>query len=145
MIVPDANLLLYAYHPRAAQHEASKRWLEAVLSGPELVRFPWSTVWAFLRISTNPKVFEQPLSITEATAAVSSWLARPNTGILDPGERHWEILRRLLEEAQCTGPLVSDAVLAALGIEHGAALYTTDRDFSRFSGLTWTNPLTRST
>jgi toxin-antitoxin system PIN domain toxin len=145
MILPDANLLLYAYHPRAAQHEASKRWLEAALSGSELVRIAWPTLWAFLRIATSPKVFEQPLSITEATAAVSSWLGRPNTATLDPGERHWEILQRLLEQAQCSGPLASDAVLAALAIEHGATLYTTDRDFSRFPGLAWTNPLTKPT
>ncbi|MBI4264558.1 MAG: type II toxin-antitoxin system VapC family toxin [Acidobacteria bacterium] len=142
MILPDANLLLYAYHPRAPQHEGSKNWLEAALSGSELVRLTWPTVWAFLRISTSPKVFEQPLSIAEATAAVSSWLERPTVDLLDPGERHWDILRRLVQEAQCTGPLVTDAALAALAIEHGATLYTTDRDFSRFPGLSWTNPLT---
>jgi hypothetical protein len=140
-ILPDANLLLYAYHPRASQHEASKIWLESVLSGREIVRFAWLTVWAFLRISTNPKVFEQPLSITEAGAAVSSWLDRPNAGILEPGERHWIILQGLLENSQCAGPLVTDAVLAAIAIEHGATLHTTDRDFSRFDGLAWKNPL----
>ena len=74
MILPDANLLLYAYYPRAAQHEASRTWLEAALSGTDTVRFSWQTLWAFLRISTNAKVFEQPLSIDEASAAVSSWL-----------------------------------------------------------------------
>jgi toxin-antitoxin system PIN domain toxin len=142
MILLDANLLLYAYHPRSTQHQASKAWLEAALSGPELVRLTWPTLWAFLRISTSPKVFEQPLSIAEATAIVSSWLDRANTGLVDPGERHWEILQRLLEDGQCTGALVTDAALAALAIEHGATLYTTDRDFSRFPGLSWRNPLT---
>ena len=141
MILPDANLLLYAYYPRAAQHEASRTWLEAVLSGTDTVRFSWQTLWAFLRISTNAKVFEQPLSIDEASAAVSSWLERPNAGIVEPGERHWEILRRLMENAQCSGPLVTDAALAAIAIEHGGTLYTTDRDFSRFTGLAWKNPL----
>jgi toxin-antitoxin system PIN domain toxin len=144
VILPDANLLLYAYHPRAALHEASKAWLEATLSGSELVRVPWSTVWAFLRISTSSKVFEHPLSIGEATTAVTAWLNRPNTAVLDPGERYWEIFHRLLEESQCTGPLVTDAALAALAIEHGATLYTTDRDFSRFPGLSWRNPLADS-
>jgi toxin-antitoxin system PIN domain toxin len=86
-------------------------------------------------------VFEHPLSITEAIAAVSSWLERSNAGVLDPGERHWEILQRLLEEAQCTGALVTDAALAALAIEHGATLCTTDRDFSQFPELAWLNPL----
>ena len=77
MILVDANLLLYAYHPRAEQHEKSRAWLEAMLSGPDLVRFAWLTLWAFLRITTNPRVFERPLSTSEAEAAISSWLARP--------------------------------------------------------------------
>lgn len=141
MILVDANLLLYAYHPRAEQHLASRRWLEAVLAGPDLVRFAWLTLWAFLRISTNPRVFEHPLSRTEAEAAVSSWLAQPVAGILDPGERHWEILRDQVREGQATGPLVMDAVVAAIAVEHGATLYTTDRDFSRFSKLKVANPI----
>ena len=96
MILVDANLLLYAYYPRAEQHEASRAWLEASLSGSQLVRFAWLTVWAFLRISTNPRVFDQPLSTSEAETAVSSWLAQPTAGIIEPGERHWDILRELM-------------------------------------------------
>ena len=141
MILIDANLLLYAYHPRAEQHEASRTWLEATLSGPELVRFAWLTLWAFLRIGTNPRVFEHPLSPTEAEAVITSWLAQPSAGILEPGERHWDILRELVSKGQALGPLVMDAVIAAIALEHGATLCTTDRDFSRFPGLKWTNPL----
>ena len=141
MILVDANLLLYAYHPRAEQHGASRAWLEAVLSGPELVRFAWLTLWAFLRICTNPRVFERPLATSEAEAAVSSWLVQPNAGILDPGDRHWSILSNLMREGQATGPLIMDAVIAAIALEHGATLYSTDRDFARFPGLKWTNPL----
>jgi toxin-antitoxin system PIN domain toxin len=141
MILPDANLLLYAYHPKSVQHEASRTWLEATLSGADLVGLAWPTLWAFLRIITNARVFEQPLSIGEATAAVSAWLDRPQTRVLEPGERYWEILQRLLEEGQCAGPLVTDAALAALALEHGATVCTTDRDFSRFPGLSWRNPL----
>ncbi len=144
MILVDANLLLYAYHPRALQHEASRAWLEATLSGPELVRVAWLTVWAFLRIGTNPRVFERPLATLEAEAIVSSWLIQPTVGILDPGERHWEILRGMVREGQTTGPLVMDAVIAAIALEHGALLCTTDRDFSRFPKLKWTNPLVRT-
>jgi toxin-antitoxin system PIN domain toxin len=140
----DANLLLYAYHPRAEQHERSRAWLESALSGPDLVRFAWLTLWGFLRIATNPRVFERPLSASEAEAAISSWLAQPNAGILEPGERHWDILRGLVRVGQTTGPLVMDAALAAIAIEHGATLCTTDRDFSRFPGLKWTNPLVAS-
>jgi toxin-antitoxin system PIN domain toxin len=141
LILVDANLLLYAYHPRAEQHEKSRAWLEAVLSGPDLVRFAWLTLWAFLRIATNPRVFDRPLSTSEAEAAISSWLAQPAAGILEPGERHWDILRGLVHDGQAAGPLVMDAVLAAIALEHGAMVCTTDRDFSRFSGLKWTNPL----
>ena len=141
MILPDANLLLYAYHPRAEQHEASRAWLEDALSGADLVGFPWLVLWAFVRISTNSRVFRQPLSAGEVTEVVSSWLGRPNVELLAPGERHWQILGRLLEEGQVAGPLVTDAALAALAIEHGATLYTTDRDFSRFPGLKWKNPI----
>ena len=141
MILVDANLLLYAYHPRAEQHGAARSWLESALSGSEMVRFAWLTLWAFLRISTNPRVFERPLAIDEAEGAVAAWLACTVAGILEPGERHWDLLRGLMREGQTKGPLVMDAVVAALAIEHGATLHTTDRDFSRFSGLRWTNPL----
>jgi toxin-antitoxin system PIN domain toxin len=144
MILVDANLLLYAYHPRAEQHAASRAWLEATLSGPDLVRFAWLTLWAFLRIGTSRQVFERPLSTSEAEAAVSSWLAQPTVGILEPGERHWDILRGLVGEGQITGPLVMDAVIAAIALEHGAILYTTDRDFLRFPRLKWVNPLAAS-
>lgn len=138
----DANLLLYAYNPRAEQHDAAKTWLEATIAGSQLVRFAWLTLWAFLRISTNPRVFEHPFSMAEAESIVTSWLGQPSVGILDPGDRHWEILCGLTAQGQTIGPLVMDAVVAALAIEHGATLYTTDRDFARFPGLDWTNPLT---
>ena len=141
MILVDANLLLYAYHPRADQHARSRAWLEATLSGRELVRFAWLTLWAFLRIGTNARVFERPLSVPEAEAAISSWLSQPVAGVIEPGERHWDILRDLLRQGQATGPLVMDTVLAAIAVEHGATIYTTDRDFSRFPGLDWINPL----
>lgn len=141
MILVDANILLYAYHPRAEEHERSRAWLEATLSGPASVGFAWLALWAFLRIATNPRVFERPLSVPEAERAVSSWLAEPAAEILDPGERHWDILRGLMRDGQTTGPLVVDAVLAAIALEHGATLCTTDRDFARFPKLKWMNPL----
>jgi toxin-antitoxin system PIN domain toxin len=144
VILVDANLLLYAYHPRAEQHARSRAWLEATLSGPEVVRFTWLTLWAFLRISTTSRVFERPLSMAEAATAASSWLEHPTAGILEPGERHWDILSGLVREGQVAGGLVMDAVIAAIALEHGATVYTTDRDFSRFPGLKWTNPLITS-
>ena len=141
MMLVDANLLLYAYDPRSAHHIASRKWLEETLSGTDLVRFAWVTLWAFLRISTNPRVFERPLTVEEATRAVGAWLAQPVAGILEPSERHWETLQELAIQAQVKGPLIMDAVIATLAIEHGATLHTTDVDFARFPGLKWRNPL----
>lgn len=141
MILIDANLLLYAYNPDAQQHEPARRWLESVLSGTTPVRFAWITVLAFLRIATSPRVFSQPLTPDEATAAVTSWLNQPSAALMDAGPQHWTILASLLVAGQAKGPLVMDAHLAALAIEHGATLCTTDRDFTRFDDLRHVNPL----
>lgn len=141
MTLIDANVLLYAYHPRAAQHERCRTWVEAEFASGSAVGIAWATIVAFLRISTNPRVFERPLATAEAEAVVSSWLAVPSVSPVDPGERYWEILCDLLHRAQVTGPLVTDAALAALAIEHGATLCTTDRDFARFPRLRTFNPL----
>ena len=86
-------------------------------------------------------MFERPLSALEAGAAISSWITQPNVRILEPGESHFDVLCGLMQDSQATGPLVMDAVLAAIALEHGATVCTTDRDFSRFSGLKWQNPL----
>lgn len=142
MILVDANLLLYAYDASSPEHEVARRWWEGRLSEPQPVRLAWVTVLAFLRISTHPRVFESPLDLEEASAHVAAWLHQPMLGLLEPGARHWEILERLLREARASGNLVTDAHLAALAVEHGATLYTTDRDFARFEGLRWSNPLT---
>jgi toxin-antitoxin system PIN domain toxin len=141
MTLVDANVLLYAYHRRAEQHERCRAWVETEFSSGAAIRIPWATIVAFLRISTNPRVFERPLTTAEAEAAVSSWLALPSVSPVDPGERYWDVLKNLLHRAQVTGPLVTDAALAALAIEHGATLCTTDRDFARFPGLRTFNPL----
>ncbi len=141
MTMLDANVLLYAYHRHAAQHERCRAWVEAEFSSGSAVRIPWATIVAFLRISTNPRVFERPLTTTEAETAVSSWLVLPAVATIDPGERYWDVLKTLLHRAQVRGPLVTDAALAALAIEHGATLCTTDRDFARFPGLQTVNPL----
>ncbi len=141
MIVVDANILLYAYDVSSQHHDAARRWLESTLSGSDLVGFAWVTLLAFLRIGTDHRAFTSPLAPEEAVASVSEWLARPNVVVLQPGERHWEILSQMLIEAQIRGPLTMDAHLASLAIEHGATLYTTDRDFTRFPRLKTFNPL----
>jgi len=137
----DANLLLYAYNPSLDQHRAARLWLEETFSSPEPVALPWAVLLAFVRIGTNPRAFETPLATAEAAEIVTAWLALSMVSVVHPGPRHWLILRKLLEEAQVRGPLVSDAHLAALAIERGATLYTTDRDFARFPALRCVNPL----
>ena len=141
MILPDANLLIYAYDASSASHARASAWLESVMTGAEIVLLPWASILAFVRITTNPRAFTAPFTVEEASAIVSEWLAQEVVRPVGPSERHWEVLERLLVDGQARGPLVSDAHLAALAIEHGAILYTTDRDFSRFAGLRFTNPL----
>jgi len=144
MMLLDANLLLYAYDSSSEHHEGARKWLQRVLSQPEPVALAWTTVLAFLRISTHPRALQRPFSIAEAASIVSGWLAVPALRILQPGEQHWAILSALLAEGQARGPLVMDAHLAALAIEHGASLCTTDRDFARFRELRVVNPLETS-
>jgi hypothetical protein len=140
VILVDANVLLYAYHPRAEAHGRCRAWVERTFSGDEPVGIAWVTLLAFVRISTNPRVFEQPLLAGEALAAVASWLERPSVSVLEAGEACWEIFRKLVVDAQVTGPLVMDAFLAALALENGATLATTDRDFARFPRLKLVDP-----
>lgn len=137
----DANILLYAYNETSGQHDRARRWLEEALAGSAPVAFCWSTLLAFLRITTNPRAVSRPLQITQAQAIIDSWLAVPIATLVLPTERHWEILARLLTAGQAIGPLVSDAHLAALAIEHGATLITNDRDFARFPDLRVEYPL----
>jgi len=141
MILIDANLLLYAYDSSAPEHPKARVWLEDALAKSEPVLFPWQSIHAFLRIATNPRAWTSPLTIEEARAIVDEWLSLPNVVTTSPGERHWDIFRELVADSQCRGPLVTDAVLAALAVEHGAELCTNDRDFSRFPKLRVVNPL----
>lgn len=141
MISIDANLLIYAYNASTPQHPAARKWLEQVLSAPEPVRLGWSTVHSFLRIVTHPRIFPRPFSIRDARAFVEEWFLQPSVAILEPGELYWSIFRELLTAGQVRGDLVMDAHIAALAIEHGAVLCTTDKDFARFDKLRVRNPL----
>lgn len=141
MILVDANILLHAYNPSAERHAAARVWLENVLGNPEPVRVSWTGLLAFLRIATSPRVFRRPLTTAEASRIVSEWFEQPAFDVLHPTERHWSILQGLLDRGQARGPLVVDAHLAALGIEHGATVCTSDRDFAKFPGLKLDNPL----
>lgn len=142
MIAVDVNVLIYAYNADAPEHAAAATWLEAQLEGPEAIALPLPVIWAFLRISTNPRLWPKPMPAAEAFGIISELLACRDVVLVQPGPRHIEILRSLVTKAKATGPLVSDAVVAAIAMENGAVLASTDPDFSRFENLRWINPLT---
>ena len=141
MIVPDANLLLYAYDSDSDQQPSAGRWLRQILSGPDTVGLSWISIGAFVRIATNSRLGRSQLPMTSAINIVDEWLAMRAVRLIVPGEDHWPILKEMLIAGRVQGPITTDARLAALTLEHGATLHTADRDFARFPGLRWVNPL----
>ena len=141
MKLVDANVLLYAYNRDSPHHEVCRVWLEEAFNGQEPLALPWQTILAFIRIATNPRASSHPLSGDQACNIVGQWLAHPNVTVPTAAERFWPLLRELVVEAQVSGPLLTDAALAALALEHGATLCSTDRDFRRFRGLKLQDPL----
>jgi hypothetical protein len=137
----DANLLLYAKIREYPEHGRARAWLDGVLNADFKVGIAWPTVQAFVRISTNARLFPRALSPDLALRQVEEWLALPNVWSPLPTERHLETLGRVIRQARAVGNLVSDAELAALALQHGLELQSTDGDFARFSGLRWKNPL----
>ena len=141
MILVDANVLLYAVNPDFPHHRAARGWLEESLSGTTSIGFAWVALLAFLRITTRRGIFASPLTPEQALGFIDGWLEQPFARVVVPGERHWSILRHLVAASGTAGNLTTDAHLAALAIEHRAAIATTDRDFSRFAGLRLVDPL----
>lgn len=137
MIVPDVNVLVYAYNADAARHQVARQWWEYAINSRGAVGLPWISALGFIRLMTHPRVGANPLSAVQAIEHVRSWLARPNVRVLTPGERHAEILFGLLETVGVAGNLTTDAHLAALAIEYHAELVSTDTDFARFPKLRW--------
>jgi len=143
VIVPDVNLLVHAHDSQFRKHDEAREWWEDLMNGSEIVGLSWAAVLGFIRIATNPKILSNPLAAGSACTRVRSWLDRPQSILIHPGNRHAEILFKLLEEAGAAGNLTTDAHLAALAIEHQAELHSTDSDMARFPGLRWVNPLNR--
>lgn len=141
MILIDVNLLVYATNTSASQFAAAREWLDRQLVDAPRVGLPWTALLGFLRLSTNGRIVTRPLTMSAAWKQVAQWLACDPVWIPPPGERHVEVLGKLLAEPGVHGNLVTDAHLAALAIEHGLTLCSTDGDFARFSGLKWLNPL----
>jgi toxin-antitoxin system PIN domain toxin len=141
MILVDANILLYAEDSLQSRHQQARAWWDDQLSGTGVICLCWTVLSAFIRIGTNPRVFEHPLSLEQALARVQSWLDQPCTRVVRPTERHWTVFKQVLTDGQAVANLVTDAHLAALAIEHGCELASTDSDFARFAKLKWRNPL----
>jgi toxin-antitoxin system PIN domain toxin len=139
--LPDLNLLLYAADETAGLHKPAQRWVEATMSGTETVALAWTVLIGFVRLSTNPRAFQNPWGVDRALDVVDGWLSQPAVTVIHPTTRHAAILRDLLRPLGSAGNLTSDAHLAALAIEHGATLYSHDGDFARFVGLRWVDPL----
>lgn len=137
----DANLLLFARDAESSFHGVARQWLSVQLNGPVRVGLPWQSLVAFVRIATNPRAYENPLSPNEAWRQVADWLAADPAWVPSPTARHAEILGRLITNHQLRGNLVSDAHLGALAIEHGLELCSADGDFARFTEVRWRNPL----
>lgn len=140
MILVDSNLLVYAVKAEEPQHEPARAWLDGRLNGTARVGLPWTALLGFLRLAANPRVMTQPIRLSQGMAVVTGWLGRPPAWVPQPTERHAQVLGSMLE-GEAGHNLVPDAHLAALAIEHGLILCTTDRGFARFPGLRWENPL----
>jgi toxin-antitoxin system PIN domain toxin len=141
MVLPDINLLVYAYNEVAPCHAAAKAWWEGLLTNEQPVGVPWAVALGFVRLVTHPAVFASPLPAGAAIARVRTWFDRPHVEALDPGPRHLDILTTLFGAIGLAGNLTTDAHLAALAIEHQCELHSSDADFGRFPGLRWRNPL----
>ncbi len=140
MIIPDVNLLIYATNSASRLHVDARDWWRSALTGDELVGIPWTSILAFLRLSTGTSVYEQPLSMDAAVSIVETWLESPNASLINPGQRHVHALR-VFTPAGSGGGIINDVHLAALAWEHGGTIYSVDRDFSRIPQVAWVNPL----
>lgn len=141
MIIPDVNLLVYAYNADAPLHKEAKHWWEDTLTRCLPVGLTWIVAIGYIRLMTDNRVLDMPLKPVEAVGHVESWLNCPGVSILEPGLQHLEILSTLFKETGVAGRITTDTHIAALALEHHGEVHSNDRDFGRFSGLRWHNPL----
>jgi toxin-antitoxin system PIN domain toxin len=141
VILVDANVLIYAIDADSPHHRPARRWLEEALSGTKPIGLAWIVILAFLRLTTRSGILKNPLPPEHATAFVDEWLAQPYVSAVGPGQGHWTILRKLLRDSGTAGNLTSDAHLAAIALELGATVCSTDTDFGRFPGVERISPL----
>jgi hypothetical protein len=140
MRLPDVNVLIYAFRDAAPDHHRYRAWLESAIEADEPLGVADLVLSSFVRIATHPRVFDPPATVDEALAFANAVRAAPNAIAVAPGSRHWSLFERLCRDGGARGNLVTDAYLAALALESGSELITTDRDFARFPGLRWRHP-----
>jgi uncharacterized protein len=142
VIIPDINLLVYAYNKDAPHHAAARAWWEKLMSDSAPVGIPWVVSLGFVRLLSHPRIVVAPFASGDLIGFVRSWLARPHVAPLVPGANHLDILQEATDDAGFGANLMTDAHLAALAIETQSELHSADHDFARFRGLRWRNPLT---
>jgi uncharacterized protein len=140
MILPDVNVLIYAFRTDVREHTLCRRWLDGVVLGETRFGLSPLALGALIRVTTNRRAYSEPSTLDEAFGFCDDLLAQPHCQIVEPGERHWEIFKRLCTETNTRGPTVTDAWYAALAIEWGCEWVTLDRDYARFPGLRWRLP-----
>lgn len=141
MILPDVNVLLYAFRSDTERHDEYRAWLEGIVNGPSLFGLSPHVLGSVVRISTHPRIYAHPSRPGDALAFCRTLVGAEMSSLLAPGPRHWENFEGLVKSSKSRGNLVQDAWLAALAIEHGCTWVTTDGDFSRFAGLSWQHPI----
>jgi uncharacterized protein len=141
MILLDVNLLVHAYDANSRHHAQTRPWWENQLNGSQMIGLSWVAVLCFIRLLTNPRIYQQPYSAEEVVAIVGTWFQQPHVKIIHPADQHFTMLAGLIRHLGTAGNLTTDAHLAALAVERGLILQTTNADFARFPGLKWHNPL----
>ena len=141
MILPDVNVLIYAFRSDAKEHEAYRAWLEDVVNGPSAYAIAPQVLAGVVRICTHPRILKQPSTLDDVLEFCDVLSEQPNASLVSPGERHWSIFESLCRQSRASGNLVQDAWFAALAIESGCEWITADRDYAKFDGLSWRTPV----
>lgn len=142
MIVPDVNMLVYTYDSSSVHHDVAAEWWKRCMTGNDEIGLPTVVLFGFVRICTNPRIFQSPLTVQEASGRVESWLARSQVRIIEPSTQHVGDVLALLRDVGTAGNLTTDAQIAVLARQENAVLHSNDTDFLRFPGIRWHNPLT---